>query len=68
MIPKKKRTAFVNSSVCVACGCCVKICPLSAITIYKGITAQVDEEKCIGCGKCAKECPASIIEIKEAEQ
>ena len=67
MITKKKRKAFVNSSDCVACGCCVKVCSLGALTIYKGITAQVNAEKCVGCGKCAKECPASIIEIQEAE-
>lgn len=24
---KKKRRAFVNADDCVACGCCVKVCP-----------------------------------------
>ena len=63
---KKKRKAFVQLSDCVACGCCVKVCPLGAIQILKGIKAEVDLNKCVGCGKCAKECPASVIEIKEA--
>ena len=62
---RTKKKAFVNSSDCVACGCCVKVCPLGAITIFKGITAKVDLSKCVGCGKCAKECPAGIIEIRE---
>ena len=64
---RKKRKAFVAQKDCVACGCCVKVCPLSAIQIVKGIMAQVNMDKCVGCGKCAKECPASIIEIREVE-
>lgn len=59
------RKAFVQKSECVACGCCVKVCPRGAITVARGICAIVDMEKCIGCGKCVKECPASIIEIME---
>lgn len=61
-IPRK---ATVLQEQCVACGCCAKICPLHAITIYKGVHAVVDINKCVGCGKCAKECPASIITIQE---
>ena len=62
-----KRKAFVAQDQCVACGCCVKVCPMGAIQILKGIMAQVDLAKCIGCGKCAKECPASVIELREVE-
>lgn len=66
MVPvKKRRRAVVDQSACVACGCCVKVCPLQAIEIVRGIMAQVRQEKCVGCGKCAKECPASVIEIRE---
>ena len=64
-VSKKKRKAFVEQEYCVSCGSCVKVCPMGAIEILKGIMAQVDFGKCIGCGKCAKECPASIIEIQE---
>jgi Pyruvate/2-oxoacid:ferredoxin oxidoreductase delta subunit len=62
---KRRRKAVVEQKDCVACGCCVKVCPLKAIEILKGVTAQVNEEKCVGCGKCAKECPASVIVISE---
>ena len=62
---KAKRCAFVRTDICVACGRCVKVCPLSAIQIWNGIWAKVDRAKCVGCGKCARECPASIIEIQE---
>lgn len=64
---KKKRKAFVQQSDCVACGCCVKVCPLGAIQIMNGIMAELDMTKCVGCGKCAKECPASVIIIREVE-
>ena len=60
-----KRKAAVNIRECVACGCCVKVCPLSAIQVRHGIRAAVDPERCVGCCKCAKECPASVIVLQE---
>ena len=56
---------MVEKKDCVACGCCVKVCPKEAITVIKGLFAQVDTDRCVGCGKCAKECPASVIEMRE---
>ena len=64
---KKRRRAVVDQSSCVAWGCCIKVCPLQAIEIVRGVMAQVNGDKCVGCGKCAKECPASVIEIREVE-
>lgn len=61
-----KKIASVSKQ-CVACGSCVKVCPLSAITIYKGIYAVADNEKCVGCGKCAVACPANVITIIDRE-
>lgn len=60
-----KKKAVINEKICVACGCCVKVCPLSAIKICNGITAKINVDKCVGCGKCISECPASIISLKE---
>lgn len=62
-----KRLAEVDQATCVACGCCIKVCPKKAISVYRGLYARVDEQKCIGCGLCAKECPASIISIRRME-
>ncbi len=62
---RKKRNAFVAAEDCVACGCCVKVCPKQAIEIWKGIAAKINLDTCVGCGKCAKECPASVIKIQE---
>ncbi|WP_066548164.1 4Fe-4S binding protein [Clostridium sp. AT4] len=46
---RKKRKASVDSRLCVACGCCVKVCPLGAIYVAGGMWAQVNLEKCVGC-------------------
>lgn len=52
---------------CVACGCCIPVCPKAAIKIISGVTARVDGEICIGCGKCARICPADVILITVRE-
>ena len=61
---KARRRAWADPAACVACGCCLKVCPVGAITIRRGIRAEISD-RCVGCGKCAKECPASIIELRE---
>ena len=66
-VRKKLRKARVDETLCVACGCCVKVCPLGAIAVVNGLYARVDTARCVGCGKCAKECPASVIEVQEVE-
>ena len=65
MSVRKKKKATVEQNLCVACGCCVKVCPMGAISIYRGLYADVDINKCVGCGKCSRECPASVITIME---
>ncbi len=62
---QKKRRACVEEDVCVACGCCVRVCPLSAIEVWRGMFARVDTSRCVGCGRCSRECPASVITIQE---
>ncbi len=63
-----KRKAAVSIGECVACGCCVKVCPRNAITVPKGICAEVNQALCVGCGKCVKECPASVITLEVEEE
>lgn len=50
---------------CVACGCCVCVCPRAAIRIDSGVIAKVDSIACVGCGKCAGACPAGVITITD---
>ncbi len=60
---KNKKIAKVSNE-CVACGTCVKACPVSAITIKNGIIATI-AENCVGCGRCKLVCPADVIKIVE---
>lgn len=62
-----KRVARVGEH-CVACGCCVKVCPLGAVSVWRGVVAWVDSSRCVGCGKCQKECPAGTIELAQREE
>lgn len=61
-----KNYAQVNK-YCVSCGSCVNVCPMSAISVWKGVTAVVDKNRCVGCRKCILECPAGAIELRERE-
>ena len=61
-----KRCAKVRS-LCVACGTCVRSCPRSAISIWKGLVAKINTDKCVGCGICASDCPAGAIDIVNRE-
>ena len=45
MAVRIKRRAVVDGSLCVACGCCVKVCPLSAIQVWRGVRAAVNADK-----------------------
>ncbi len=62
---KAKKYAAPDKNRCVACGACVKVCPVGAISVYRGAWAEVDLEKCLGCGLCAKTCPAGVITLAE---
>lgn len=62
-----KRKAVVSTKECVACGCCIKVCPRGAITVPRGVFAEINRDLCVGCGLCAKECPASVITLEVAE-
>lgn len=61
---KRRKFASVNIDECVSCGACVKVCPVSAIHIEKGLYAHIGNS-CVGCGKCSTECPASVITMIE---
>ena len=64
---KSKKYAKVDKSQCVACGACVKECPMNEISIWRGCYAVIDPDICIGCGKCARICPAGSIDVLNRE-
>ena len=47
---------------CIAFGDCVKVCPVSALSLSKS-KITVDIEKCTGCGQCARICPRKLFEF-----
>lgn len=62
-----KRVALVEDRRCVACGSCVKVCPLGAVRVWRGVVALVDKGRCVGCGTCVRECPAGALTTVERE-
>jgi uncharacterized Fe-S center protein len=52
----------VKADKCIACGACVRDCPVNAITLGK--VASIDSSKCIGCAHCISICPQAAIDLK----
>ena len=55
--------AKIDSSKCIKCANCYRICPNDAI--YSSIV--IDEKKCIGCSSCFEKCPAGAIKMEEKD-
>ena len=54
----------VDISKCDACGTCVEVCPVEAISIVDD-HAYVDPDECIECLSCIDECPNGAIHEEE---
>lgn len=52
----------IDTSKCIGCGRCVKVCPQEALSMVDG-KSHVDISKCIGCFECITVCPAKAISI-----
>jgi len=51
--------AYKISDECIACGSCMDVCPVGAIS--EGDIYVIDPAKCTDCGTCADECPVEAI-------
>ena len=68
----------VDQKLCIACGQCIKRCPVGAIKFEKlaqgaeaspdtkkpGYAAYKNTDKCIGCGDCILACPTEAMQIQ----
>ena len=53
---------MVDPKKCIACGTCINMCPVEAISFKDG-KAWIDPNKCIKCGTCEAVCPVNAIKI-----
>jgi|LAHS01.1.fsa_nt_gb ferredoxin len=54
----------VDKDLCIGCGACTGVCPVTAMTLGDDGKAQSDESTCIDCGACIGTCPVSAISQK----
>lgn len=50
----------IISEKCIACGTCIKKCPVNAIDLS---AFSVDTEQCIACLGCVNNCPAGAVDM-----
>ena len=61
------RRPVVDNNRCIACGACVKGCPMAAITLVgsgKKRCAAIDDSSCIRCYCCHEMCPEAAVRLK----
>jgi len=51
----------IEAETCIACGRCIKACPVEAITGEKKVAHEIIQEKCIKCGACRDTCPVDAV-------
>ena len=56
---------MVDQNKCIACGACLEICPVNAISWDKNGKSFIDVKKCIKCHSCESICPVEAIEIQD---
>jgi uncharacterized Fe-S center protein len=60
-------TPEINQKNCTLCGCCIEMCPVSAIT-EKRQAAFIHSGTCIGCGECIAACKFNAVKINWKEE
>ncbi len=71
VVEAEATTAIVDEELCIACGRCIEVCPLDAISIVESHAGEdkvrVNDAICKGCGTCASVCPNGSITPRHFE-
>ncbi len=54
----------VDKDLCIGCGACTAVCPVTALSLDEEGKSQCDEATCIDCHTCIGTCPVSAISEK----
>ncbi|MEE3488746.1 MAG: 4Fe-4S binding protein [Bulleidia sp.] len=54
----------VDKDLCIGCGACTGVCPVTALSLDENGKSQCDEATCIDCHTCIGTCPVSAISAK----
>ena len=60
-VQKVKAMDVRVSSSCIACGICVKVCPMKCLAMETGKVVQ--KSSCTFCYRCVNKCPAKAITV-----
>ena len=55
-------STIIDKDLCIGCGLCVKVCPLTTISMQDG-KAVVTGKESLSCGHCAAACPEDAIRV-----
>jgi len=60
-----RRTIHIDENLCIACGACISLCGVKALTYGPCFTIEFNENKCIYCSLCIDACPRFAIKTSE---
>ena len=64
IINPRAQFPFIDTSLCIGCGSCVRACPEGDVLgIVYGKAAIINGVRCVGHGHCEKACPVSAIKV-----
>ncbi|MDF2510783.1 MAG: 4Fe-4S dicluster domain protein [Herbinix sp.] len=58
----------IDSTACVGCGKCQRVCIVGCITEEKNRKRVINEAACVDCGACQLACPVKCISLKLIEK